>query len=202
MTESKFETVSSLVDNYQLDDKTFNEVINDEKMSDTWQRYHLIGDVMRKESPASLDFDLSSKISDAVMQEPTILAPANKKQTKPFLSEFKNKVILFAKPFGQVAIAASAAGLMVLGVQQNNMAENNISPSQVIQTSPFGGVAEPVSFNYQQDNRMAQKQAFIQQQRRFQALLSDHQQQVKLSQQTNIVDNKENQIEKVEELPK
>lgn len=200
MTENKFETVSSLVDNNQHDDEAFNEVINDEEMSDTWQRYHLIGDVMRKESPATLDFDLSTKISDAILQEPSIIATANKRQAKSRVSELKNKVIQFAKPFGQVAIAASAAGLMVLGVQQNNMADNDISPSKVIQTSPFGGIAEPVSLNYQQDNRMAQKQAFIQQQRRFQALLSDHHQQLKFSQDN--IENKNTPTEKVEELPK
>jgi sigma-E factor negative regulatory protein RseA len=46
---------------------------------------------------------------------------------------------------------------------------------------PFGGIAEPVSLNFQQTSRTSEKQAFIEQQRRFQALLSDHHQQVKLS---------------------
>ena len=47
-----------------------------------------------------------------------------------------------------MAIAASAAaGLMIIGVQ-NNVAENElVVPSQVIQTMPFAGVADPVSYN-------------------------------------------------------
>ena len=87
-----------------------------------------------------------------------------------------------AKPVGQLAIAASAAGLMILGVQ-SNVAQNidTVLPSQIVQTIPLAGIAEPVSLNFQQTNRASQKQAFIEQQRRFHALLSDHQQQIKLS---------------------
>jgi sigma-E factor negative regulatory protein RseA len=38
-----------------------------------------------------------------------------------------------------------------------------------------------VSFNYQQNSRVSQQQAFVEQQRRFQALLQDHRQQIKLT---------------------
>ena len=70
-----------------------------------------------------------------------------------------------------MAIAASAAGLMVMGVQQNSADNNVILPeSQVVKTMPFGGVAEPVSLNFQQTSRTNEKQAFVEQQRRFQAL--------------------------------
>jgi len=74
---------------------------------------------------------------------------------------------------------------MIIGVQQNS-ADNNetITPNEIVQTRPLAGFANPVSFNYQQPVK-AQKQAVleqkIEQQRRFQALLSDHQQQIKLS---------------------
>ncbi len=74
---------------------------------------------------------------------------------------------------------------MIIGVQQNT-ADNNeiITPNQIVQTTPLAGFANPVSFNYQQPVQ-PQKEAVleqkIEQQRRFQALLSDHQQQIKLS---------------------
>ena len=98
------------------------------------------------------------------------------------VDKLKAKVVQFAKPFGQMAIAASAAGLMVMGVQQNSADNDVLLPeTQVVKTMPFGGVAEPVSLNFQQTSRTSEKQAFIEQQRRFQALLSDHHQQVKLS---------------------
>lgn len=178
MTESKFEKVSSSVDGYELSDEVLNELANDRHLSDTWERYHLIGNVIRDEVPENLHKDISANVAAAIALEPTVLAPQAKKS---YVSQLSAKVVKFAKPIGQMAIAASAAGLMIVGVQQSNMADNQIIPTQVIQTSPLGGIAEPVSFNYQQNSAAAEKQSYIAQQRRFQALLNDHNQQVKLT---------------------
>ncbi len=188
MSENKFETVSSCVDNSKHSENTLDDIINDEHLSATWDRYHLIGDVLRNDTSDVLQLDLSAEISKAIADEPTILAP---KANNVFALKFKAKVIQLAKPFGQLAIAASAAGLMVLGVQ-SNVAQNNetILPSQVVQTIPMAGIAQPVSLNFQQPDRASQKKAFIEQQRRFHALLSDHQQQIKLgSVANNAIDN-------------
>lgn len=179
MSENKSETVSSVVDNYQANDESFEELLNDAHLSATWERYHLMGDVMRGETSDVINLDLSAQIASAIAKETTILAP---RQSNNFVGKVKAKVVQFAKPFGQMAIAATAAGLMVMGVQQNTADSNDILPaSQVVKTMPFGGIAEPVSLNFEQTSRTNEKQAFIEQQRRFQALLSDHQQQIKLS---------------------
>ena len=179
MSDNKFETVSGIIDSYQQDVEKLDSVLADSEAAKRWENYHLIGDVLRDETPKSVPFDLSAQIAAAIADEPTVLAP----KRRTFISAAKAKVVQFGKPFGQVAIAASAAGLMILGVQQTNVADNEvITPAQqVIQTTPFVGVADPVSLNYQTPDRAAQKQAYLEQQRRFQALLADHQQQVKLS---------------------
>ncbi|MGV2870892.1 sigma-E factor negative regulatory protein [Colwellia sp. E150_009] len=187
MSESKFETISSMVDNYRISDQTseqtIEDMLKDENLANTWQNYHLIGDVMRNEIPQTLQLDLSTEIADAIANEPTILAPSTAK--RKVSGAFKAKVIQLMKPVGQLAIAASAAGLMIVGVQQNTAdTDEIITPSQIVQTTPLGGFANPVSFNYQQNTQSQQQAALeqrIEQQRRFQALLSDHQQQVKLS---------------------
>ena len=179
MSENKFEAVSSIVDNDQQNDELFDEILNDSHLSATWQRYHLMGDVMRGETSDVINLDLSSEIAAAIAEEPTVLAP---RSGINFAGKLKAKVVQFAKPFGQMAIAASAAGLMVMGVQQNTADSDTLLPvNQVVKTVPFGGIAEPVSLNFQQTSRSSEKQAFVEQQRRFQALLSDHQQQIKLS---------------------
>jgi sigma-E factor negative regulatory protein RseA len=187
MSESKFETISSLVDNYRVtgdeSEQAIDDMLKDEHLSTTWRHYHLMGDVIRDEIPSELQLDLSAQIADALQDEPTILAPNNRVDKTP--NEFKAKIIQLIKPIGQLAIAASAAGLMIIGVQQNTTDSNEIiTPNQIVQTKPLAGFANPVSFNYQQPVK-PQKQAVleqrIEQQRRFQALLSDHQQQIKLS---------------------
>jgi len=187
MSERKFEEISSLVDNYRVteheSESAIDELLKNEHLSTTWQHYHLIGDVIRDEIPPVLQLDLSAQIADALQDEPTVFVP--KQAAVKVSSTFKAKIIQLVKPLGQLAIAASAAGLMIIGVQQNS-ADNNeiITPNQIVQTKPLAGFANPVSFNYQQPLK-AQKQAVLEQrvdqQRRFQALLSDHQQQVKLS---------------------
>jgi len=179
MSENKFETVSSVVDSYQPNDEIIEDLLNDAHLSATWDRYHLMGDVMRGETSDVINLDLSSEIAAAIADEPTVLAP---RTSNNLAAKLKAKVVHLAKPFGQMAIAASAAGLMVMGVQQNSADNNVILPeSQVVKTMPLGGIAEPVSLNFQQTSRTNEKQAFVEQQRRFQALLSDHQQQIKLS---------------------
>ena len=192
MTESKFETVSGLVDNYQLTQDDVIEVSKNEQMSDTWSRYHLIGDVLRDEAPEKIDLDLSMNIASAIAAEPTVLAP----QRKTVSEKIKANVIKLVKPFGQVAIAASAATLMIMGVQQNVAQNEQVAPQQVVQTMPIFGTTQPVSLNVNshEATQEAKKQAYIEQQRRFQALLADHQQQLKLKQVNSQVklDNKVN----------
>jgi len=201
-----------------------DNMLKDEHLSSTWQNYHLIGDVLRDEVPQSLQLDLSDTISAAIAQEATILSPNSATHTSSknvenskasyvenkeivpstnrvidATNRFKAKVSSFVRPMGQVAIAASAAALMIVGVQ-NNVADNSssITPSQVVQTMPLTGYANPVSFNVQptqQENNQQRKQQLQQamnekvatdrlaQQRRLQALLKDHNQQVQLGSQ-------------------
>jgi len=189
MSESKFETISSLVDNYrvseQASEQVIDEMLKDEHLSASWQQYHLIGDVIRDDIPPTLQLDLSAQIAEAIADEPSVLAPKSASKPLNTVDLIKAKVVQLIRPVGQLAIAASAAGLMIIGVQQNT-ADNNevIIPTQVVQTKPLAGFANPVSFNYQQNSQSQQQETIkerIAQQRRFQALLSDHQQQVKLS---------------------
>ncbi|MFQ3209101.1 MAG: sigma-E factor negative regulatory protein RseA [Colwellia sp.] len=232
MSEIKSESVSSLVDNYSpsTDDSISTHLVDnmlkDEHLSNTWQNYHLIGDVLRDEVPQSLQLDLSKTISAAIAQEATILSPNSSTQAfSKILAEstalsldegitsqkvsqtrstnrvidaanrFKSKISTLVKPMGQVAIAASAAALMIVGVQHNVANNDLVTPSQVVQTMPLTGYANPVSFNvqsaeprYSSQSQQTPQQATNQQiaaqrvvqQRRLQALLSDHNKQVKL----------------------
>ena len=207
MSESKFETVSSYVDSYITKEESFDDLIKDSEMSDTWGRYQLMGDIMRNDIPQNIDLDLSAKIASAIEAEPTVLAP--KKVSSNSENTIKARIISFVKPLGQVAIAASAAGLMVLGVQHNNVVQNDdTAPIPSIQTNPLVGFAQPVSYNFEQSNQISKQQAYMEQQRRLQALLADHEQQIKLTsvqahnENADDVVSTQNEMNKVENLPK
>lgn len=178
MSENKFEALSALLDQQQVDSSVLDDVKDDDKLSDAWGRFHLIGDVMRGETADFVDLDLSDDIAVAIAAEPTLLAP----QVKTTMQQrIKAKVVDFVKPAGQFAIAASAAGLMVLGVQQANMQEDSaVVPTQVIQPSPFG-VADPVSYNFETQSVSNQRRANYERQQRLKAIFSDHQMQIKLN---------------------
>ena len=237
MSENKFETISALVDNYQtvssaqgneslngfITDQTIDEMLQDEELSSTWQRYHLIGDVIRDETPEQLQVNIADEIANVIAKEPVIVAPQAKSTGEikatgtnatanvfSFMDRAKNKISAVAKPLGQVAIAASAAGLMILGVQPNaiNDDEHVVMPSEIVQTMPVTGFANPVSFNYESPEQKAKRQLLkqtemkqkIAQQRRFQALLLDHNQQIKFA---SIINKKaQPQTEKLEKSPK
>ncbi|KGJ97699.1 sigma-E factor negative regulatory protein [Thalassotalea sp. ND16A] len=179
MSENKFEAISALLDDNNVEQSLLNEVKDDDKLGDTWNRYHLIGDIMRGDSADFINTELANDIAVAIAAEPTVLAPVSR---PTFTQRAKAKVIQLSKPVGQFAIAASAAGLMVLGVQQANVSdEGQIVPAQVWQPLPMGGVADPVSYNYSTQKNVANpKQAYIEHQQRLQALLSDHNMQIKL----------------------
>ena len=93
MSESKFETISSIVDNYRVpeqeSEQTIDEMLKDEDLANTWENYHLIGDVMRNEVPAALQLDLSAQIASAIADEPTVLAP--RRSSIMFLLDLKLK---------------------------------------------------------------------------------------------------------------
>ena len=217
MSEIKSESISSLVDNYSpsIDDNIsahlVDNLIKDKELSKAWQNYHLIGDVLREEVPEFLALDLSDAIAEAISQEATVLSPntsmhtissdetanTNEAETTQVntivdaTTRFKARMTTFVKPLGQVAIAASAAALMIVGVQTNVADQQLVTPSQVVQTVPFSGYANPVSFTVQSpqieqnvQNKLQAQQAItaqkVAQQRRLLELLKDHNQQVKL----------------------
>ena len=182
MNENKLQAVSSLLDQQPVDEDLLTELTNDDNLNDSWSRYHLIGDIMRGETAEFIDTKLSQNITSAIAAEPTLLAPQAK---KTITQKVKAKVIQLSRPIGQFAIAASAAGLMILGVQQANQeGDMTAVPAQVWQPLPMGGVAEPVSYNYsRQDTAQPsqQKRAQIERQQKLQAILADHQMQTKLN---------------------
>lgn len=205
MSENKFETMSAIADNELANiddiDAQLDAILADETLSDAWKQYHLTGDVLRNEAKQEQLIDVSDSIAAAIALEPTVLAP----KAKPSIGQkVKDNLVKFIKPGGQVAIAASAAALMVFGVQQNVAQNEPFAPNQVAQTTPIAGITSPVSYNVNQPS-ITQQQAYIEQQRRFQALLADHQQQIKLLSQvpqnnlnssTQPVEEKDAKVEK------
>ncbi len=170
------ENLSAFMDGEMSDSGIIDAVKNDEAMQEKWRRYHLIRSGLRKEASVAPALDLTAQIAAQIEQEPTVMAP---KRTWADLPVIGN-VIPFAKQTGQFAVAASVAAAVILGYQQMNY-----SPTEPFMTAPttgsIGGLA-PVSLEQSRTIPRDDMAALMKKHRQVNALLEDHQQQIKLKQ--------------------
>jgi sigma-E factor negative regulatory protein RseA len=170
--------ISSLIDN-ELDDETVvNNILADTELQQQFSRYRLIGDVMRDESDG---FDLRMDITADVMA--AIDNELSTENVVPLTAKVKpaNNVTPFMKRFGQYAIAASVAGVVVVSsLIFNQTADTDPSVAPVLNTVPFGGAVAPVSL---QVTPVTTEDAVKEQNERLEALLKDHQLQLQIQPQ-------------------
>lgn len=190
----KFEQLSAWVDGEQSTTQV-DDVKTDVQLQQKWQDYHLVGDTLRGDEILLTDKSLLESIADALDDEPTVLAPnPNKSKIIPIWSN----VVSLAKQSSQFAVAASVAAVMILGVQNYNTEVSQ--PFTTAPTSgPQGGLA-PVSLSQSRtiqtpEQQMNERQAVLEQRKRINALLVDHQQQTRL--QAAIENVNEPKIEQV-----
>lgn len=170
----KHENLSAFVDGESQDDNIVSHLSNDSDLAAKWQRYHLIRQTLRKEMPQSADFDISAAVADALQSEPAILAPKRTWRDLPVIGN----VIPLVRSSGQLAIAASVAVAVVIGVQQmNQQPEQRIfNPAPASYDGMQGGLS-PVSF---EQTRAMPNVSARDQQRRISAFVNDHMEQVLL----------------------
>ncbi|WJG10489.1 RseA family anti-sigma factor [Aliiglaciecola sp. LCG003] len=172
----KHENLSAFVDGETQDDKIVASLVSDVEMSAKWQRYHLIRQGLRKEMPQNADFDISASIALALENEPAILAPKRTWRDLPVVSN----VVPLMRSSGQLAIAASVAVAVVIGVQQfNEQPEQQIfNPAPASLFGIQGGLS-PVSLELE-ETRALPSVSVRDQQRRINAYFNDHMEQVLL----------------------
>lgn len=172
------EQLSAIVDNELIDEQLINELLINKDKQDQFSRYHLIGDVIRGDvADQFLDIDISQQVMAKIKQQDTndfvVVDEPPKKIAQQ--TENNNNVISFVKRFGQYAIAASVAGVVVLtSLMTSEPTIDNNSGLEVLKTVPFGG-ANPVSL---QANKKQSQQEAKEHNERLEALLNDHQLQL------------------------
>ena len=179
------EKLSAFMDG-ELDDSGFVDSIkNDSESLAKWRSYHVIRSGLRTEASVMPEFDITAQVAAALDQEPTVLAPKSKWKSLPVV----NKVVPFLRQSGQLAVAASVAAAVILGVQQVNQQPAAEEPFTTFQTPVIPGMPQtgmaPVSLeqsNIVPNNRAGDSDALLQKRRQINALLADHEQQLKLKQ--------------------
>ena len=182
------ERLSALVDNENIDAALLDELGKDESLSSSWQHYHMIGDVMRGETPETVDLDLTSAITAAMDQEPVHhLSHETVRQESANDSSFYQKLVQpWLKVGGQIAIAASVAMVVITGVQYSNSdVPSTPGFEPALNVMPFAGMAAPVSLSIESPDMRQVKREFtdeekVQQVRRINAFVLDHQLQKRI----------------------
>ena len=141
------EQLSALMDS-ELSDNNVTRLIKslktDQALHETWDTYHLLGDVLRKSPQLSDAFNV--QLAQRLAQEPTILAPWRERLT-PSIRRFP------------VAIAASVAAVSLVGIlalQVGRLNQNALPPpiaatpaatSQQLALAPAQSPMQPITAN-------------------------------------------------------
>ncbi|WP_158970425.1 sigma-E factor negative regulatory protein [Paraglaciecola sp. L3A3] len=168
----KFENLSAFIDGEVSSDNVVDAVKRDADLMQKWKNYHLIRDGLRQELPTELNFDIAAKVAQALESEPAILAPKKTWRDIPLIGN----VIPFAKQGGQMAVAASVAVAMILGVQHMNQTEVEQPFSAAAPILGINGGLSPVSFDA---TRSLPQTDTAEQKRRIHAYILDHKQQMR-----------------------
>ncbi|BBO26890.1 anti-sigma-E factor RseA [Alteromonas sp. I4] len=170
------EKLSAFMDGELNEAEFIDSVKNDSELQAKWRSYHVIRSGLRKEATVMPEFDITAQVADALENEATVLAPKSKWQSIPGV----NKIVPFMRQSGQFAVAASVAAAVILGVQQMNQP----APTEPFTTFQTGGTAQaglaPVSLEQSQTLRNNDMEALLEKRRQINALLADHEQQLKL----------------------
>ncbi|MGI9878034.1 RseA family anti-sigma factor [Vibrio chagasii] len=187
------EKLSALMDGETIDKALIVDLESDQESMNTWQSYHLIGDVMRGDAPKTKNWNIADSVAAALEDEPAHSAMPNLHQVnveptvapieeQPKPQQAKRQLPAWLQQFGQVAVAACVSLAVVLGVQQYG-GSDPAAPEQlpVLQTIPFAGSAEPVSLTRESVERPASEANLQEQRKRVHAMLEDYELQLRLN---------------------
>ena len=100
-----------------------------------WERYHLIGEAMRKNLPAADTRRLADRVMAEIRPEPAAVEP-----------EQEPASVLFSRGLAGLAVAASVAFVAVLGLRHDARVQQTVSaPAEIV---PAGAAAQQAPLSY------------------------------------------------------
>lgn len=172
---SQQEKLSAFMDGEESESNIVHALHGSEALQQSWQRYHVVRTLIRKEGAAFVHLDVSSKIATALQDEATILLPHKRRLFSFGMPQLKR----LAKHSGQYAVAASVAVAVILGVQLTNQPTQREAFSTARTVGPAGGLA-PVSLEQTRTLPREDMATLLEKKRKINALIADHEQQVRL----------------------
>lgn len=146
------ELLSAYMDGEQVNPTFTEQLCQDAELQESWEDFHTIRSIMRKESNVVLGADFTTKMESLIATEEIQVSNAMTSQPLPQEVEnapFMQKLKAWFMPITQVAVAASVCLVAVLGVQSFNSKSTVQSAvdAPVLQTLPFNNGVQEVSYN-------------------------------------------------------
>lgn len=172
------EQLSAYMDGEQVDANLTNALLEDEGLQQSWQSFHAVRAVIRKESDVFLGLDFTEKMAALIeAEEVKTVETISVSQPEPeesHNSPFVQKLKAFFAPMTQIAVAAGVCLVAVLGVQSFNKNDvSNVPESPAFQTIPFNNAVQEVSYNAPMKDVLTQEK-MEQKSRRIGAMLQSY----------------------------
>lgn len=158
----QYEQISSMVDSEvaNLTSEEVKDLCHDEESFKVWQRYNLMKGLLKNEVKGNLSNSFMDGFAAKFEKEPIVMAPKSNQHIAKKEETVQNNIDLnlnmkstssrWLKYLGQSAIAASVVIAAVVGV--NTLSLDNADVDSVINTTPYGGYASPVSAHFDSNN--------------------------------------------------
>ncbi|MGL4858271.1 MAG: RseA family anti-sigma factor [Enterobacteriaceae bacterium] len=181
------EIISSWMDGEEKEFNISQHLSGDSALLERWSNYHLIRDILRKDTGEIIHLDIASKVCEALKKEPLPVRTVKTGESQPSPASWLRfpwkQIQPWATQVTQLAVAASVALAVIVGVQQHNLAssapaDSNLTP--VMDTLPIGGFASPVSYGVPADTNASRVQQVQEQRKRINAMLQDYELQRRL----------------------
>ncbi|MBL4831941.1 MAG: anti-sigma E factor [Aliivibrio sp.] len=196
--QSDNEKLSALVDGEVIDKSLLSALSIDKESSDAWANYHLIGDVIRGEAPASKEWNIAGSVALALESEPSHRLHSSVNvvefmESQPIPTQARRSLPTWVTQLGQIALTACVSLAVIVGVQQYNGVDSSGSAMEqlpVLNTIPFSGSVEPVSLTRDSMRHSSKNEAqLMEQRRRVNAMLQDYELQLRLNAQNSTINS-------------
>jgi len=179
MSDSLRESISALVDD-EAQELELHRVLasmeDDEKLRQTWKRYQAASFSMKRQLDCRFDLDISDRVSAALADEPAVEVEVAVEKSR-FGGVFK--------PMLSMAVAASAAFLVIFAVQmgsQDKIGEQVVAGDQPLTTNLVAGA------NVANGNLAAvSADVMTPVEKRLKSLIENHTQQASMSQNRGVM---------------
>lgn len=135
----EYEKLSALIDDYadtRQDHALLDAVLDDVNQQYALHRYRLIGEIMRKELPSSLQTEFATRVMSRIAQEPDIHNPRRTSNSvdKPVTDKPGWLASMF-KPLAGAAVAASVAVVAIVLLQPSLTGQSSTESIASIESS-------------------------------------------------------------------